>query len=324
MPQTSVVIPILVVSGFLGAGKTTLVRRVVGDAAARKMRLAVIVNEFGEVDVDSHILREADAELLASIAGGCACCSGQDELHWTLEEIAARDVTERPDAIVLETSGLADPVALLETLLAPQLLAHFRIAPLVCVADAARLMNNAPLPLLMQRQIKLAGTIAINKTDCLNETQKAEVETRVRDWNEQAHIEMTTHAALDLSSLWNRTQSTVEFRVPREARADTLPATSHSAQTLVLPMSHPLQRAALERALGNLPPEVWRVKGFVQVAGEDAIHLLQWSGEGSGSLAPFYLPAFAEAPTLALVFIGESLDIPVLTRSFGAQLLAAF
>ena len=317
MSHTARVIPILVVTGFLGAGKTTLVRRLVQDAARKKMRLAVIVNEFGEADVDSHILREADAELLASIAGGCACCACQDELHWTLEEIAARDEVEKPDAIVLETSGLADPVALLETLLAPQLLAHFRIAPLVCVADAARLESGAPLPLLMQRQIQLAGTIALNKIDRLNGAQKTEVETAVRRWNARAHIEATTQAALDLDALWNRIGSTVEFD-------RTHSKTSHSAQTFVLPLSHPLKRAALESALRNLPPEVWRVKGFVQVAGEDAIQLLQWSGEGTENFAPFHLPAFAQTPPLALVFIGESLDIPVLARSFGAQLLAAF
>ncbi|HEX8552655.1 MAG TPA: GTP-binding protein [Abditibacteriaceae bacterium] len=310
-------IPLLSVCGFLGAGKTTLVRRLVEDAARRKVRLAVIVNEFGTTDVDSHILREADAELLASIAGGCACCSGGDELHWTLEELAARPANEKPDIVILETSGLADPVALLETLLAPQLLPHFHIAPLVCVADAARLSLDAPLPLLFQRQIQLAGTIALNKIDRIGETQKASALSRVRGWNKNAYLESTSHAALDLDALWQRTQSTVDFD-------RTAQATPHSAQTFVLPLSHPVQRSALETALQELPPEVWRAKGFVRVAGEDTLQLLQWTGEGSGNLAPFHLAPFAEEPPLALVFIGESLDIPTLSRAFGTRLLAAF
>ena len=69
-------LPIILVTGFLGAGKTTLMRRLIQDGHERGLKLCVVVNEFGMADVDGHILKEADAELLASITGGCACCSG--------------------------------------------------------------------------------------------------------------------------------------------------------------------------------------------------------------------------------------------------------
>ncbi len=89
-------LPIVLVAGFLGSGKTTLMRRLILDARQRNLRLSVVVNEFGAADVDSNILREADAELIASISGGCACCTGQDDFAETLLEIASRDEVTPP------------------------------------------------------------------------------------------------------------------------------------------------------------------------------------------------------------------------------------
>jgi G3E family GTPase len=101
------------VGGFLGSGKTTLMRRLIVDAQARELKIAVIVNEFGATDIDSNILRELEREtaneILTGIAGGCACCTGQDELHWTLLEIGERLDHSRPDIILMEASGVADP-----------------------------------------------------------------------------------------------------------------------------------------------------------------------------------------------------------------------
>jgi G3E family GTPase len=91
--STQLPVPILLVGGFLGSGKTTLMRRLIVDAQQRGLKIAVIVNEFGATDIDSNILRELEREaaneILTGIAGGCACCTGQDELQWTLLEIGS-------------------------------------------------------------------------------------------------------------------------------------------------------------------------------------------------------------------------------------------
>ncbi len=158
-------IPVLLVSGFLGAGKTTLMRHLIMDAHARGLKISVIVNEFGQADIDSHILKEADAELIGSIAGGCACCSGQEEFLMALLGIGERK-DNRPDAILVEASGLADPVLMLDSITVARLLPLVRVGALVSVVDALRFnaLSDEALPLFV-RQLQLADWIIINKTD---------------------------------------------------------------------------------------------------------------------------------------------------------------
>src|SRR5690606_15248355 len=92
-------LPVVLVAGFLGAGKTTLIRGLIQDGHARGLKLCVVVNEFGAAAVAGDILEEAGAELLASLTGGCACCSGQDDLHDTILEIALRPQGQQPDVV---------------------------------------------------------------------------------------------------------------------------------------------------------------------------------------------------------------------------------
>jgi G3E family GTPase len=349
-------IPIIIVTGFLGAGKTTLMRRLIADAYARDLRAGVIVNEFGTLDVDSHILQSADAELLSSIAGGCACCSGQDELHWALEEIAARPESTMPSVILLETSGAADPVVLLDVLTAPQLLEPYRIAALVCVADATRWNSSddaqPTLGALLQRQLQIADTILLNKADLTDQARLAANEKTLEALNPNARVARAVHCEIDFEEFWQHV-----FTSPHESpRAGQLaPTTNHLApigvskpkpvplhgnfQTLVCPLPHPVERGLLEVALSRLPETVWRVKGFVRLHGQDSLCLVQYTGgqvgtstgenrsdassqpSGRWTFAPFHLPPFAEEPPLSLVFIGSALDSPKILRDFGGMAL---
>jgi G3E family GTPase len=380
-------IPIVLVAGFLGSGKTTLMRHLITAAHERGLRCAVIVNEFGEVDVDANILRQSFGaptngnethfdtaagtlfadDLVASLAGGCACCSGRDELHETLLELASRAATiapareeivapsvdaaknepleaavpgfvnanvspVRPDVILMEASGLADPITLLEVVTAPDLLAVVRIAALVGVVDAARYGNlpHALAPLLL-RQLQLADFLVINKADLVETHRLEEVETQLRGWNSKAQIEITSRAAIR-AEVWKSVESQHSGRSPRHparfasdgaAKDEEQHAHSH---TLICALPHPVERARLEAALHALPDEVWRVKGFVRLRGESGWFLVQYtgaSGGGRSQLAPFFLLAGTDEPTAALVFIGSTLDHEKLRRDFGSAALGA-
>jgi G3E family GTPase len=317
-------LPVVLVSGFLGAGKTTLMRHLIRDTQARGWKVAVIVNEFGTADIDSHILREADAELIASIAGGCACCSGQDEFHETLLEIATRTPYDKPDLILVEASGLADPVLLLDVLTAAQLLPFLRAGALVTLVDAARLVDDRladGINPLMRRQAQLADLLVLNKTDLALQlggpAALEKAEARVRALHDKACLVRASEARFDFSLLWEMAGRTRSHIAP--GTTDSIP---HSAHTVVCPLPHPVERARLEAALQSLGAEVWRAKGFVRLRGEDGLQLLQYTGGPGGGrfrFAPFHLGPHAPEPATALVFIGPSLDREKLMHDFSGR-----
>lgn len=319
-------IPVLLVAGFLGAGKTTLMRRLILDARERNLRAAVVVNEFGIEDVDSHILKQADAELLASISGGCACCSGQDELHWALLEMGSRPPAEVPDVILMEASGLADPVLLLDVLTAAELLPVLRLGAIASVVDAERFgtptsgagagMQGAGV--LMQRQVQLSDLIVLNKADLIDETILEQTQAAVKHVNNRADIQRAVQADIPLDTLWARVFDTAAPAAATPARGDA-PDTHGMTQTVTCPVPHPIERARLEAALQGLGEDVWRGKGFVRLRGEEGLFLLQFTGGPDGgryTIAPFYMTAFSDEPSTALVFIGAALDKAQLLRDF--------
>jgi G3E family GTPase len=314
-------IPVVLVSGFLGAGKTTLMRRVILDCGARGIKAALIVNEFGTADVDSNILREADAELLASVSGGCACCSGQDDFLYAMMEIGKREGAARPDVILVESSGLADPVLMLDALTIAGLLPLVRVASLIAVVDGPRLLQTTELavPLLL-RQIKLADLIVLNKIDLpFGNVSLEDVREFLRGANAHARIEDAKECQISFAPLWQR----VLHDAAQVERGDAGEAAPHAHfQTLALPVS-PLERAQLEESLGTLGPEVWRAKGFVQLKNEEGLFLVQYAGGPSPQweLAPFRLPpSLAKKPQPQMVFIGPALNRAALQARFGGGL----
>lgn len=328
-------IPVLLVAGFLGAGKTTLMRRLILNAREKNIKIAVIVNEFGASDVDSNILRElereAASEILSGIAGGCACCSGQDELHETLIEIGER-TENRPDMILLEASGLADPVLLLDVLTAAQLLPLLEIGGMISVADASRVnyLKQEVAPLL-RRQTQLADLIVFNKTDVAQESELFEAQKFMRELAPRADVILTTHCDFDLNRVWNLAQNNRVLTSGKETAksAETEKAAHAHYQTAVVALPHPARRARLEAALQGLPPEIWRAKGFVRLQGEAGLWLVQYTGGGQSgryTIAPFYQGISGPEPETSLVFIGPALNRPALLKLFrdDVQLLAMY
>ncbi len=304
--------PLILVAGFLGAGKTTVLRHVLLDARGRNLNVGVIINEFGAVDVDGEILRDK-AQSLASVAGGCACCSGQDDFVEAVVEMSAGDF----DAILVEASGLADPLILLETLAAPDLLKRVQTAQIICVADASNWNATAgALGPLLKRQLMLADTIILNKVDLINETALTALRAKIAELNPNARVQTAAEGAIDFD--WN-------FAARADKNLD-LPIAPHAdSHTVWVALPHPLERAALELALSELDDNIWRAKGFVRVRGESDLQLVQLSGGMDGHrtrIAPFAIPFGAAEPQLGLVFIGAGFDGAQLKRAFESLSLA--
>ena len=155
-------IPLTILSGFLGAGKTTLVNRLLANPEGR--RIVVIVNDFGSIDIDAQLIRARTASTI-SLANGCACCTVAGDLTRTLVDIAQS--SEPADAVLLEASGLADPSGIAQVALANPAMRLDGVVTLVDAETFARLSDDADVGALLASQIATADLVILNKIDGL-------------------------------------------------------------------------------------------------------------------------------------------------------------
>ena len=193
-------IPVTVLTGYLGAGKTTLLNRILSENHGK--RYAVIVNEFGEIGIDNEIVVGADEEVF-EMNNGCICCTVRGDLIRIVEGLMKRK--GKFDAIIIETTGLADPAPVAQTFFVDQdVQDRARLDAIVTVADAKWLsarLKDAPEA---KNQIAFADVILINKTDLVTPAELSEVEARIRGINPYARMIRTQKCAVPLSEVLDR------------------------------------------------------------------------------------------------------------------------
>jgi G3E family GTPase len=187
----SAAIPVTVLTGFLGSGKTTVLNRLLrrpGMAGA-----AVIVNEFGEVGLD-HLLIEASEEQFTLLDNGCICCTVRGDLVATLKELARRGGGRSLDRIVIETTGLADPAPILHTLMAePDLARTFRVGGVVTTVDAVNGLTTLDRHAEAAKQVAVADRLLITKTDLADRETVSALEARLRELAPMAERLVASH-----------------------------------------------------------------------------------------------------------------------------------
>jgi G3E family GTPase len=188
-------IPVTVITGFLGAGKTTLVNHILQEKHGRK--IAVIVNEFGEIGIDGQLIISDDDEQLVEFNNGCLCCTVRGDLVRTLENLTHRTDL---DAVLIETTGLADPAPVASTfIVADEIKSRFSLDAFVTVIDAPNLQQNLLDSHETQEQIAFADVILINKTDLVLLEDLMQMEYQIRGLNPIAKIYYTEYGSIDLS-----------------------------------------------------------------------------------------------------------------------------
>ncbi|MDB5035225.1 MAG: Cobalamin synthesis protein [Chlorobi bacterium] len=185
--------PITILTGYLGAGKTTLLNHLLsGDHG---LRLAVIVNEFGEIGIDHHLLLNVE-ENVYTMTNGCICCTVRDDMIDAVEELMERRASF--DHIVVETSGLAEPGSIIMTFLTHADAGEtFQLDGVVAVADAVNLGRHLDDGSEASAQLAYADLILLNKTDLAGESDLTRLSSAIRAINPTARIERTRHAAID-------------------------------------------------------------------------------------------------------------------------------
>jgi len=282
-------IPASVITGFLGAGKTTLLRhlleQMVGDAGGK--RLALIVNEFGTVGVDGGILAACDLpgcreDDIIELANGCICCTVADDFLPTIEKLLGR--AEPPDAIVIETSGLALPKPLVKAFAWPEVKARVTVDGVVAVVDAAAadpsIGHLSPLSEVFADQVSAADLVILNKTDLISDEALARVETEVR-----AHMRPNARV---LHSSHGRIPSSVLLGVGARAEddLDTRPSLHElegedhdhdEFESFIVELPEIADPAALLKRAEDTARahSILRLKGFLDVPGRPLRHVVQ-------------------------------------------------
>jgi G3E family GTPase len=193
-------IPVTVLTGYLGAGKTTLLNRILSENHGK--RYAVIVNEFGEIGIDNDLIIGADEEVF-EMNNGCVCCTVRGDLVRIIDGLMKRK--GKFDAIILETTGLADPAPVAQTFFVDEDVREKTILDaVVTVADAKWLSDRLKDAPEAKNQIAFADVIVLNKTDLVSNAELAEVEARIRAINPYATLHRTERAQVKLSDVLGR------------------------------------------------------------------------------------------------------------------------
>jgi G3E family GTPase len=268
-------IPVTVIGGYLGSGKTTLVNHLLrtGDE-----RVAVLVNDFGDVDIDGGLIERDDGDTIA-LANGCICCSLVDGFAAALDTIRALD--PRPDRLVIEASGVADPANVAAYGHGPELSLDAVIV-LVDAETIRRLAVDRYVADTVLGQLSSADVVVVNKIDLVDRAEVDEVLAWLADRVDRALIVEATGARVDPAVLFGRLRATGGRRPGGGPGASTHDRADdrYQAWSWQAADGRVLDREVIDRLMADLPDEVVRAKGIVWLPGEDGPrrHVLQRVG----------------------------------------------
>ncbi len=272
-------IPVVVIGGFLGAGKTSLLNHVLQENHG--VRAAVLVNDFGAVNIDADLVVDVEGETI-SLNNGCICCSIRDDLLDACVRLVAKT---DPQLVIIETSGVSDPIQVVNGLGRAELQSHLRLDCLLAVVDAEQLPYLAGDSMTLARmQIQAADFVALNKVDLVNAQQLMAVKILVREISPQARIIESRHGRVPLDFILGFRHGEGASDFGREGehgvhRVDASPVTSdHPFSTFHWQSHRPLSLPRLRAALDKATESVYRAKGILcleELPGQKiALHLV--------------------------------------------------
>ncbi|MEJ8546153.1 CobW family GTP-binding protein [Brevibacillus borstelensis] len=333
---------VYILTGYLGSGKTTLLQKLLAYLRKRRGQVVVLMNEMGEVDIDGEQLQGYGFPV-KKLLDGCICCSIQGELTEGLQEILS---TINPDHILIETTGVADPVDVVDALTHPELYDNLELKGIVSVVDASRFrdlnsrfQSKSSLVKTIRNQVKYADLLLLNKSDLVAPDALEKVKAKIAELNPHAPIHVTIQGDMDLNQLLqvkriaekiaserddDRTKGPVLQKSIGKMSAlervkqslgltSSEPSLYNSIETFSYRFTRPVDAEKFEDFLWDLPKNVYRAKGYVLFAGRDELISFQHT-DNQVHLFPFA----NHGPKMVAVFIGEGLDKEQIIRDLKA------
>jgi G3E family GTPase len=304
-------LPITLISGFLGAGKTTLLNSLLTQGDGR--RLAVLVNDFGELNIDAKLIVKVEGQQM-ELANGCICCSIRDDLVAGVESLLASDPP--PEQLLIETSGVSDPINILCTFNQSRVRRGIFLENVVTVVDALHALDarDAEYAELFERQISGAYMIVLNRAKAAEPEQVQQVRKMITDLAPAAAIFETADGTVPLAVLLGDTrlgQSTFRPEPVMDPR-------SHPFESMVWRSEKPLKRTDFIRFMKEQANTVYRAKGFINFRNYPLTTLYQKVGRFESYLPGNTWGTSTARSELVLIGVIPGFDREQLSRALDA------
>ncbi|MGB7337844.1 MAG: GTP-binding protein [Phototrophicaceae bacterium] len=324
MTQANSKIPMAILTGYLGAGKTTLLNRIINSDLP--MRIAVLVNDFGAINIDSKLVVGVEGETI-TLSNGCICCTIRGDLVQTIATLVKGDIP--PDYIIVESSGVSDPARVVLTFNRSYLRTYVQIDSIIAVVDTEQFLNaNKKSERLLREQVRVSDIVILNKIDLVDEKVLKQSRALIDSIIDKARVIETTHCDVPISAIIGNASYNPQTAFDTSGHGvhahdvDDIDDHNHSDHSLVFATwswesDEPVILSHMRRILDDLPSSIFRAKGVIYTRDiPDTRVVLQLVGHRVALTAGE--PWGDETPRTSIVLIGDmgAVDKVLLTTQF--------